>query len=605
MRHPWQTWLAFALCAAVLVGTLAGLSSQALELDRADTRSRRQAVLEENSRLTLWRMDSAMAALVARENSHPYYTYAPFLPATQRSPKGKSAAVVGTPTFLLLQNNPHVSLHFQFDPDGRLTSPQVPQDAERQSAVERGIPTARLAQTERLFERLRTLIELDSLRQQLPTPEVLSVSEAPAVAEPALAQRREPPSQSAVSQSTLSQFDQQVEQQAVRNFSEFQVRSQLLSQNGMNAYAQQEKPAALVANAASGVMTPLWIGGELFLGRKVLVRDTVLLQGCWLDWPAIRRDLLASVQDLLPQADLIPMPKMAAEPDAQARMLAALPVRLEPGHLPLPTGGANLSPLGLSLAVAWCALLCMLLAAAVLLRGVMVLSERRAAFVSAVTHELRTPLTTFRLYSEMLAEDMVPREADRRSYLQTLRVEADRLMHLVENVLAYARLERGGAGHRLAAIDVDQLLRTTESRLHERALQAGMHLTLTAGAAGNMRVLTDPAAVEQILFNLVDNACKYAVGSERQVVLTAEPAGRNILLKVQDFGSGIPEPQRKRLFQPFRKSAAEAAGSAPGVGLGLALCRRWARAMGGDLRSAGSPQGGACFVLQLPLAPDA
>ena len=76
------------------------------------------------------------------------------------------------------------------------------------------------------------------------------------------------------------------------------------------------------------------------------------------------------------------------------------------------------------------------------------LSERRGAFVSAVTHELRTPLTTLRMYTEMLADGMVPDEPRRRSYLQTLRAEADRLGHLVENVLAYSRLERNRRGLR-------------------------------------------------------------------------------------------------------------------------------------------------------------
>ena len=76
------------------------------------------------------------------------------------------------------------------------------------------------------------------------------------------------------------------------------------------------------------------------------------------------------------------------------------------------------------------------------------LSERRGAFVSAVTHELRTPLTTFRMYAEMLAEGMVPSPEARQKYLETLRREADRLAHLVENVLQYARLERGRPGGR-------------------------------------------------------------------------------------------------------------------------------------------------------------
>ena len=79
-----------------------------------------------------------------------------------------------------------------------------------------------------------------------------------------------------------------------------------------------------------------------------------------------------------------------------------------------------------------------------LLLGALSLGKRRADFVSAVTHELRTPLTTFRMYAEMLADDMVPDPDQRREYLSTLLVESNRLRHLVENVLTYARLEARG-----------------------------------------------------------------------------------------------------------------------------------------------------------------
>ena len=111
------------------------------------------------------------------------------------------------------------------------------------------------------------------------------------------------------------------------------------------------------------------------------------------------------------------------------------------------------------------------------------------------------------------------------------------------------------------------------------------------------------SAVEQILFNLVDNACKYAARAEKKSVeLDARLAGRRLRLRVRDHGPGLSAKQRRRLFQPFRKSADEAAGTAPGVGLGLALSRRLARDMGGDLQLDEMAAGGAAFVLSLPVA---
>src|SRR5262249_47194761 len=152
------------------------------------------------------------------------------------------------------------------------------------------------------------------------------------------------------------------------------------------------------------------------LARRVKNGTREFVQGCLLDWPDIRKQLLSDIADLLPNAVVVP----ATNGDASetVRRMASLPVELIPGLPPSIFSGA-MSPIKFSLLIAWAAMALAALAVAVLLRGVVALSERRAAFVSAVTHELRTPLTTFRMYAEMLSEDMVRDEKDRKSYLQT------------------------------------------------------------------------------------------------------------------------------------------------------------------------------------------
>jgi signal transduction histidine kinase len=262
------------------------------------------------------------------------------------------------------------------------------------------------------------------------------------------------------------------------------------------------------------------------------------------------------------------------------------------------------------LGVSWLCLLLAAVAVGVLLHGAVSLSERRGAFVSAVTHELRTPLTTFKMYSEMLAEGMVQDEDRKRQYLNTLCSEANRLGHLVENVLAYARLERGSARSRVESLSLAQLIDRVKPRLAQRAEQAEMRLQVDGSEQALQSVVhLDVAAVEQILFNLVDNACKYAApaagaaGSTEKVIhLEAFPGGKFAMLRVRDHGQGISEEGARRLFKPFSKSAHEAAHTAPGVGLGLALCRRLSRSMGGDLRLDRLVKNGACFVLSLPLS---
>jgi signal transduction histidine kinase len=393
--------------------------------------------------------------------------------------------------------------------------------------------------------------------------------------------------------------------QQKRNSAEWNSRANIFQQ-AQQVYANSEPfgadlPAPSNVNFAEGQFKGHWIGSELLLARRVNLEGRFLVQGCWLNWPGLRQTLLAGVQDLFPAADLQPMTWPTG--DKQARMLAALPVKLVTGAVHL-EALPSWSPIRISLAIAWLCVVLAGLAVAVLLHGTLALSERRAAFVSAVTHELRTPLTTFKMYSEMLAEDMVPDAAKRRSYLGTLCSEANRLSHLVENVLAYARLERGSARRRVERVALGELIGRVTTRLVQRTEQAGMSFVVDADerALGTV-VHVDVSAVEQILFNLVDNACKYGApgATEKLIHLEALPNGRFAMLRVRDHGQGISAEGARRLFKPFSKSAREAAHTAPGVGLGLALCRRLSRSLGGDLRLDETVTNGACFELRLPI----
>jgi signal transduction histidine kinase len=260
------------------------------------------------------------------------------------------------------------------------------------------------------------------------------------------------------------------------------------------------------------------------------------------------------------------------------------------------------SGLALPLVAAWVLAGTSMLAIAALLAGIATLGERREAFVSAVTHELRTPLTTFRMYADMLADGMVTDEEQERLYLATLRREAERQSHLVENVLAYSRLERGRYAAARDTMAVSDLLDTVTPALAEQAARSGMTLVAPdRGECLSTTVRVDRSAVERILFNLVDNACKYArAAADPRIHLECERDGRQVRLAVSDHGPGIGRGEACRLFKPFRKSAREAAHSAPGVGLGLALSRRLARAIGGDLTLSRSDERGAAFCLTLP-----
>ncbi|QIF03212.1 HAMP domain-containing sensor histidine kinase [Roseimicrobium sp. ORNL1] len=373
------------------------------------------------------------------------------------------------------------------------------------------------------------------------------------------------------------------------------------------AAPQPAPPATTPLIATAKPLQGFWIEDTLLLTREATLDGSRVLQGVWLDWPKLRDQWLAQVRDLFPNATLVPATN--ALPDQPVLddplRLASLPVRLVTGtfatvRVPFWT------PMRSSLAVAWCCVGLAGIAVGAVLFGTVALSERRAAFVSAVTHELRTPLTTFRLYSEMLASGMVRDEEQKKNYLGTLEAEAGRLSHLVENVLAYARIERGSARAQVESVSIGDILDRVVPRLRQRAEQAGMEIAVDASEEERKTMLrVDVAALEQILFNLVDNACKYAAprAADKTIHVQAATRGPLAMLRVRDHGAGISPQERRRVFRPFHKSADKAAHSAPGVGLGLALCERLSKALGGKLSLEKSPSGaGASFVLELPRA---
>ncbi len=605
MNRPWKTWLVFAVCVLLIFGVMAGVTTIALGLDRSQAEARAQAELEEKVRLALWRMESILAPLIVQESARPYFTYTAFLAADRAyskmfSPLTPQDFIVPSP--LLTQASTNVLLHFQFDPKGRLTSPQLPEGKQRElaqtkytSADQIELAAGRFAEFEKIISRDANQ-NRDILLAAAPRPNAVDLNSN---FSPVLNRTLELQLQNAPKKNDSISYSSQ----STRNAEELQARAQSVKQAydvSKNTLAVPQSPDRSEVN--EGLFKPVWFGNALVLVRRVVVQRQEYVQGFWLDWSALNAQLLVSIEDLLPAARLEPL--QSVEEDQQARLLASLPVRLIPGA----AGSSPVSitsPLRLALALAWVCVFLAGLAIAFLLAGTLSLSERRASFVSAVTHELRTPLTTFKMYSEMLAAGMVP-EHSRNEYLSSLCAEANRLNHLVENVLAYARLERGSARSRIERLPLGQLVERVLPRLTQRCSQGAMSLeTHLDSHAAQTPVHVDVAAVEQILFNLVDNACKYAATTDRPRVIHLEALPEDnkfAILRVRDHGEGISHAMAKRLFQPFSKSAEDAAHSAPGVGLGLALSRRLARTLRGDVRYVKSLNG-ALFDVLLPLIP--
>jgi signal transduction histidine kinase len=598
MKRPWQVWLAFALCVAGAAIAMAWLTRQALDADRLRRLAEAEAELEQRVSLALWRMDTELAPLVAQEVIRAPSDYRQPLPLRETKP-------------------PYVLLHFEAGFDGRCYSPQEPAKSTLDQLAsdldvpkllaelpDTPLPTIRLANVEptanpaalsdyeenpfssgeQFFEGNRAFKSAVSKEPPEPMPQVRGKDGNPVGKGGKV--------------SKAADFEQRGERYQAA------ARQSLINTQQQGASAYQMPHAADGASGGVeapieqvGVSRPLWIGERLLLARRVGFNGETFVQGCWLDWHEIKRRLLAEAAGLLPDADLVPV--YDASTTDPGRMLAGLPVRLVIGQIP--AGGAVGPTLRVALWIGWGAVFLAAAAAAALLHGVMTLSERRAAFVSSVTHELRTPLTTFRMYAEMLARGMVPDAARRQEYFNTLEREAERLTLLVENVLAYARLERGRKPLGQDRTTIVELLTRVRPRLEQRAEQAGMEGVVELNKKlAPIELTTDLAVVEQILFNLVDNAAKYArSATDKRIHVEANHDGRYVTLSVRDHGPGIARSGRLRRIQPFAKSAQESAETAPGVGLGLALCQRLARQLGGRLEFADAPSGGAEVTLML------
>jgi signal transduction histidine kinase len=358
----------------------------------------------------------------------------------------------------------------------------------------------------------------------------------------------------------------------------------------------------VAAAIVGGPLVPVWLGnpnkGLLVVIRRFEWADEAAYAVAVLDWPRLQIELADEVRDLLP--DVVFRPVTDGPIPSSDRALAALPVELE---VRAPLGSAAVAgwtPLRIGLALTWLAALAALTAVGLGGWSLVEIAERRMRFVSAVTHELRTPLTTLRLYLDMLAGGMVRDEAQRAEYLQTLNAEADRLNRLVGNVLDFSRLENQRACVQRAPVAVGELLDDVRTAWQGHCQQAQKELIVENQLAGDAAVVTDRQLVHQILSNLIDNACKYSrEADDKRIWLRATNSGRRLVFEVEDRGKGVPAGEYRSVFRAFRRGRRDD-GTTGGVGLGLALARRWAQDIGGRLTLASAANTGACFRLELP-----
>jgi len=227
------------------------------------------------------------------------------------------------------------------------------------------------------------------------------------------------------------------------------------------------------------------------------------------------------------------------------------------------------------------------------------LNELKSEFISNVSHELKTPLSIISMFGEMLAEGRTKSPEQAHEYAEIIWRESVRLGRLIDNVLDFAKIERG-----MGVYEFDDAADLTE--VIDRAIElsqrrvAAAEMTLEAEIEPDLPpVRLDANAFTLAVLNLIDNAIKYAVEGKR-IALTLKRQGDRVVLSVRDWGPGIELEEHDRIFDRFYRARAIRLKPIRGSGIGLALVQHIARAHGGDATVESVPKQGATFSLWLP-----
>ncbi|MEU3351175.1 sensor histidine kinase KdpD [Streptomyces sp. NPDC037389] len=217
----------------------------------------------------------------------------------------------------------------------------------------------------------------------------------------------------------------------------------------------------------------------------------------------------------------------------------------------------------------------------------------RTALLAAVSHDLRTPLAGIKAsVTSLRSDDVAWSEEDEAELLAGIEDGADRLDHLVGNLLDMSRLQTGTVTPLIREIDLDEVVPMALGGVPETSVVLDIPETLPM-------VAVDPGLLERAVANIVENAVKYSPDGSR-VLVSASALGDRVEVRVADQGPGVPDSAKDRIFEPFQRYGDAPRGA--GVGLGLAVARGFAESMGGTLAAEDTPGGGMTMVLTLRAA---
>ncbi len=226
------------------------------------------------------------------------------------------------------------------------------------------------------------------------------------------------------------------------------------------------------------------------------------------------------------------------------------------------------------------------------------LESVRRDFVSNVSHELRTPISVVRANAETLLDGALEDREMAGKFLTSIVANSERLTSLIADLLDLARIEEGKLELKKTRLTLSLVLRRACSVLETKAHDKNQTLEMTQSA--DIEILADARAIEQVLFNLLDNAVKYT--PEHGVIrIRGFQSGPRAMIEVEDNGPGIEEVHRGRLFERFYRVDRGRSREMGGTGLGLAIVKHLTQAMGGEVGMRPAADGGSVFWVKLPM----
>jgi DNA-binding response OmpR family regulator/signal transduction histidine kinase len=233
------------------------------------------------------------------------------------------------------------------------------------------------------------------------------------------------------------------------------------------------------------------------------------------------------------------------------------------------------------------------------LRRLREVERMKSDFVALVSHELRTPLTAIQGCVQTLLGSGTADPARTHEFLQIIAEQGDRLQDLIDNLLSLSQVEAGALRLRRELLQPQQLIQSALRQLRDRL--SGLRVQTDLAPALPL-VSADGRRIEQVLFNLLDNARKFAPPGST-ITVRAEQTDNTVVIAVADQGPGIPAAEREHVFERFYQLEQPTTRNIGGSGLGLAICKAIVEAHGGWIGVSAAPGGGASFAFSLPAMP--